>query len=249
MLYHGGARESPILVSQRQHRIDPRRAAGGDVAGERGDRRASNDARAGDRQRIAAGDAVQLTARRSGSSAHDATRPSTSPDADQHQHLAHHQPDDVARHRAERHAHADLARAPRDRVRHHAVEADDREQRREHAERRRQRRDQPIVQQRLIDLVLQRPQVVDRDVGVELRARPARIAPNAASGWLVVRTYITAPPAMSFSMKAKNTWRGISSRTPVYFESLTTPMISIGVFVPGLMPKPMWRPIGLRSPK
>ena len=76
-----------------------------------------------------------------------------------------------------------------------------------------------------------------------------RTAPNAASGWLVVRTYITAPPAVSFSMNAKNTWRGMSSRTPVYFASLTTPMISIGVFVPGFMPKPMCRPSGLRSPK
>jgi hypothetical protein len=44
-----------------------------------------------------------------------------------------------------------------------------------------------------------------------------RIAPNAASGWFVVRTYITVPPALSFSMNAKNTWSGISSRTPVYF--------------------------------
>src|SRR5438094_10327347 len=65
-----------------------------------------------------------------------------------------------------------------------------------------------------------------------------RIALNAASERLVVRTYITAPPAKSFSMKAKNTWRGISSRTPVYFASRTTPMISIGVFVPGFDPKP-----------
>jgi len=35
----------------------------------------------------------------------------------------------------------------------------------------------------------------------------------------------------------------------VYFESFTTPMISIGVFVPGLLPNPMCRPTGLRSPK
>ena len=46
------------------------------------------------------------------------------------------------------------------------------------------------------------------------------MAPNAASGRFDVRTYITAPPAKSFSMNAKYTVRGISSRTPVYFASL-----------------------------
>ena len=50
-------------------------------------------------------------------------------------------------------------------------------------------------------------------------------------------------------MNAKYTVRGISSRTPMYLASLTTPTISIGVFVPGFVPNPMWRPIGLRSPK
>jgi hypothetical protein len=41
--------------------------------------------------------------------------------------------------------------------------------------------------------MIQRPQVVDRDVGIELPHDLAD-APNAASGWFVVRTYITAPP-------------------------------------------------------
>src|ERR671930_240256 len=56
----------------------------------------------------------------------------------------------------------------------------------------------------------------------------SRIDPKAASGRLAVRTYITADVAKSFSMNAKKTCRGMSSRTPVYFASFTTPTISIG---------------------
>ena len=51
---------------------------------------------------------------------------------------------------AERHAHADLARALRDRVREHAVQPDRREQRRQQRERRRQRADHAIEEHVLL---------------------------------------------------------------------------------------------------
>ena len=57
---------------------------------------------------------------------------------------------------AEREADPQLFPAPRDDERHHAVEADRRQQRREQAEAGRQQRDQPIGQQRLVELRLRR---------------------------------------------------------------------------------------------
>ena len=83
---------------------------------------------------------------------------------------------------------------------------------------------------------------------------PASYASSAGSSRGRPARPITPPrsrstPRPRASMNAKKTCRGMSSRTPVYLASFTTPMISIGVFVPGLIPKPMCRPIGLRSPK
>jgi hypothetical protein len=42
---------------------------------------------------------------------------------------------------------------------------------------------------------------------------------------------------------------GMSARMPVYFVSFTTPTISIGVGVPGFVPKPTCRPIGFSPSK
>ena len=89
-------------------------------------------------------------------------------DRQQHQHFAHHHPDHDARLRAEREADAELLLAPRDDERHHAVEADRREQRRQQAEAGRQQRDQPIREQRLVELRLERLQLVDRHRRVQL---------------------------------------------------------------------------------
>ena len=58
--------------------------------------------------------------------------------------------------------------AARDDERHHAVEADRREQRREQAEAGREQRDQPIGEQRFVELRLDRLHLVDRHRRIEL---------------------------------------------------------------------------------
>ena len=75
-------------------------------------------------------------------------------DRQQQQHLPHHEPDHEPRLRAEREPDAELLLPPRDDKRHHAVETDRGQQRREQAEARREQRDQPVGQQRLVELRL-----------------------------------------------------------------------------------------------
>ena len=70
---------------------------------------------------------------------------------------------------AKGHAQADLARPLRDHVRQHAVQPDRDEQRREPGECGRERRDEPVEHDVLADLLAERPQIVERQVGIEAR--------------------------------------------------------------------------------
>ena len=80
--------------------------------------------------------------------------------------------DDSAAIGAERHAHADLVRALRDRVGGHAVEADRREHERDDAEQPGQARHRALLIERPIDLLLQRPDAGDGQVRIDLGERP-----------------------------------------------------------------------------
>src|SRR5262249_57026489 len=62
-------------------------------------------------------------------------RPDEDADGDQTSRFSDNQPRDRSALRAERHAHADLARTPSDRVRHDTIEPDDAEQPRDDGER------------------------------------------------------------------------------------------------------------------
>ena len=73
-------------------------------------------------------------------------------DRQQQQDFAHHEPDHEPRLRAEREPDAQLLLPARDDEGHHAVEPDRRQHRREQAEAGGEQRDQPIGQQRLVEL-------------------------------------------------------------------------------------------------
>ena len=70
----------------------------------------------------------------------------------------------------------------------------------------------------------------------------ARAVPTIAAGSALVRRYTTRFRPSLDSRMGKNSCGRIASRTLVYFASLTTPTISIGVGVPGSLPKPTRRP-------
>ena len=86
---------------------------------------------------------------------------------------------DLRADRAERHADANLARPPCDDVGHDAVEADHRQQRCRHAQGRRQRRDQPLVDDRLLDQPLECRHADQRQVGIERLHLPAHRGDDA----------------------------------------------------------------------
>ena len=74
----------------------------------------------------------------------------------------------AARRRAERHPDPELARALRDQIRDHAVDADRRQPERERREQRQQQHREAPARQRLVDPLRHRPHVVDRQVRIEL---------------------------------------------------------------------------------
>ncbi len=132
------------------------------------------------------------------------------------QHFADHQPPDVAGTRAERDSHANLPGAPRHGVRHHPIEADNGEQRRQRAERRGHRRHEPLATERLRDLPLQCARVVDREVRVDPGIALPHHLEHAVGG--VARAEVDRETARLRRLEnGKNTWRGVSSRTSVYF--------------------------------
>ena len=95
--------------------------------------------------------------------------------------------------RAERHANGDLARAARDGIGHHAVEADHRQQRREHAQHRREAGHEPFVDQRATgpaprSCARRKPAAPDRSGG-----RPRACSRPLTPAALRVRTYMTSP--------------------------------------------------------
>ncbi len=93
--------------------------------------------------------------------------PDDEADAEQGEHLAHHDPEHAAARRAECQPDAQLLAPPGDHERHHAVEADRRQRRGEQAEAGGEQRDQSIGQQRLVQLPLQRLHAEDGHGGVD----------------------------------------------------------------------------------
>ena len=100
--------------------------------------------------------------------------------------------DDEAHHvlapRAERHPHADLARAERDEVRQHAVEPDGGEQQRERAGQAQERRRGARREERRPEVRHERLHLVHRQRRVERRHLPAHFGARAPSGSPAVRT-------------------------------------------------------------
>ena len=95
-------------------------------------------------------------------------RPSrSSAPRDQHERAAQKQPDHFAGSCAEHHAHANLLRALRHRVRHHRVQADRGEQQRDRGEDREHAAKDPILPASLRQQFVHRSDVEDGDVGIE----------------------------------------------------------------------------------
>ena len=110
----------------------------------------------------------------SGDTNRDAQRltaaPATMPMADEDRRAPQDERDHAAGRGAERHADADLGSAPAHRIRRDAVEAEARQQQRERAEECGERRHDPLLRQRRIHLVGQRPER-DPEVAVHLAER------------------------------------------------------------------------------
>ena len=110
------------------------------------------------------------------------------PDREQHQHFPHHQPDHETRLSAERESDAELLSTTRDHECHHAVEPDRREQRGEEAEPGRQRGDEVVGEQRLVELRFDGLHLVDRHALRRAGAPTLRIVLYADEEALCVRT-------------------------------------------------------------
>ena len=129
---------------------------------------------------------------------------------------------------AERHAQADLARALRDGVGEHAVEADRGEQRREHGERRRQHADEAVEEDVLAHLLRQRLQVLDRQVRVEPRDTACGMLARSCSGsQRRAHVEVDARRCASSCRYGRKNSGGISSFTSLYFAFCTRPTISM----------------------
>ena len=88
--------------------------------------------------------------------------------------------------RADRHADADLARALRDRIRHHAVESDRRQDHREAGEDREQQHGELPLRERARDHVIHRARSAERDSFVDVRRRRSAAAGSRLSGLAAV---------------------------------------------------------------
>ena len=102
--------------------------------------------------------------------------------------LAQHHPQQIARRRAQRQPDAHLLRALADRVGDHAVESDGGQHQRQHAHHAEQVRAHALREDRRPHVLLQRPRVEDRQVGVEAANDVARIAARTAPGAPALRT-------------------------------------------------------------
>ena len=118
-------RERPwLLETKSSDGIHARRAESRDVSGERGHER---DSQGEPLIKDRSGNAVKLGFHKI-RKAPGYGQADSHTDGDQDQHFPHHQPNDISSGGAERHADADFAGPPGDRVGHHAVEPDGREQ-------------------------------------------------------------------------------------------------------------------------
>src|SRR4051812_33145073 len=102
----------PLLRTQREHRVDQRGAAGGDVAGEQS-YSGEQERHERERRRIMRRNTVQV-AREQAGGAVSSYKSNAETEPDKAESLAHDHANNVARLGAERHAHADLLGALRD---------------------------------------------------------------------------------------------------------------------------------------
>ena len=177
-------------------------------------------------QRVGRFQAVQQSFRRSARGPRRPGTATTKPSPTRHDGLADEKPRHAPRLGAERHPDADLPRPARDRVRHHAIQADHGQQRRQHAEHAGQTRNDALVGHRTIrPAVPSSPSGRSADSASMLahrsshglehrRRRPGRCARRTLSD-----------RGASVSRTGKNSCGSASSRMPMYFDVPTTPTI------------------------
>ena len=188
----------------RNQRIDARRAPRRDVAGDdaaTAPRSAEVTAKVSGSRTLTFGQQVRREIGDVRASA--APRPSASPSGDEQRGRGPSTSRSTdPRLRAERHPHADLARALRDRVVRDAVEADRGQQQRERAERR--QHDHVIAErrQRLGDLILERPDVEHRRASDRVCCTSRRTAGGERRGVCRRRARAARPPGCSSAAAA-----------------------------------------------
>ena len=232
----GDAAPRPIArpgpgYSSRSADIGDTAERGGPAAPRPAPRRDECRRRERNRRRVGRPDAVQLHSARSVR----ATTPRRSPLRGRRRRaagLAKHAAGNLRAERAERHANADLARAPGHRIGDHAVEPDDRQQRRHRAEGGGQAGDQPFVDDRLAHLLVERRDAEHRHARIDRRQRTAHRR-EVTLGILrrshVERDVLHPVLPVGERRSAAAAPRGY----PCSVCPLTTPTISTGVGVPG----------------
>ena len=151
--------------AQGPHGIDGGRAPRRNDAGN-GSRKHQHSNGDGHDRHIYAGDLIEL--RLDVAHAEDGHRDADGEADDGLQHgAAHHRADDAAARRSQRHADADLRRAADDGIGGDAVKADGGEQKRQQAEERSEARDQPLLDEAVVNLLLEGLELHDGEVGVD----------------------------------------------------------------------------------
>src|SRR2546425_6261766 len=113
------------FIAQCLHRIDSRRAASGQIAGQKSDR-AENDSNSHERERVGGLDFVEQL-RHQACQSKCACHTDSQPDTSERHPVANDEPHYFALLRAERHANPDLVLALRDGISQHTIDADGRE--------------------------------------------------------------------------------------------------------------------------
>src|ERR1700722_10856713 len=104
--------------------------------------------------------------------------PNRQPQKHEHAYVLHHQPQYIARDRAQRYADADLGGAPSHGVSHHAIQSDGRQDGGQQSEGARQNGDQPVNLQGFLHLHFNRRHVKYRQTGIHLLHQAAHLRPQ-----------------------------------------------------------------------